>query len=372
MIAGRYELVNRLGRGGMGEVWAGHDRDLRRTVALKLLFTGEDVATDLPARFAREAVAAARINHPNVITLYERGVHEDMLFLAMEKVDGLTLTDIISRESPMAFPRALSIADDITAALAAAHQAGVIHYDITPRNVMVTTDGRVKVLDFGIAGFLQTTFALVRSSLLAPAGTVEYGAPEQFRTERGDERSDLYGLGSVLFAMLTGRPPFTGPNAWAVMARKHDEDAPGLDTLRPDTPAELTALVAQLLARDPARRPSSAQEVYKRLRQLQTGPKATPGIRLVHTARPDGAPTGGNGPYHRVRVYLDGTASDLDQVTKVIYHLHPTFPEPHRVITDRSTNFALEMSAWGRFTLTADIFTADHQAPARLERYISF
>ncbi|GHH59206.1 hypothetical protein GCM10018781_01970 [Kitasatospora indigofera] len=96
VIAGRYELVNPLGRGGMGEVWAGRDRDLRRTVALKLLMTGEDGATDLPARFAREAVAAARINHPNVITLYERGVHEDVLHLAMEKVDGSTLTSASS------------------------------------------------------------------------------------------------------------------------------------------------------------------------------------------------------------------------------------------------------------------------------------
>ncbi|MFF1868235.1 protein kinase [Kitasatospora herbaricolor] len=372
VIAGRYELVNRLGRGGMGEVWAGHDRDLRRTVALKLLMTGEDVATDLPARFAREAVAAARINHPNVITLYERGVHEDMLFLAMEKVDGPTLTAVIGRESPMAFPRALSIAGDITAALVAAHQAGVIHYDITPRNVMLTTDERVKVLDFGIAGFLHTAFSLVRSTALAPAGTVEYGAPEQFRTERGDERSDLYGLGGVLFTMLTGRPPFTGPNAWAVMARKQQEDAPGLQTVRADAPAELAALVAQLLARDPGQRPSSAQEVHERIRHLQDRPAPAFGIRLLHTARPDGTPPGTNDPYHHVRVFLDGTATDLGQVTKVVYHLHPTFPRPERQIADRSTGFALELKAWGQFTITADIFTADSLIPTRLERYISF
>ncbi|MDQ0306115.1 serine/threonine protein kinase [Kitasatospora herbaricolor] len=334
--------------------------------------TGEDVATDLPARFAREAVAAARINHPNVITLYERGVHEDMLYLAMEKIDGPTLTTVVSRESPMAFRRALSIAGDITAALAAAHRAGVVHYDITPRNVMLTSDERVKVLDFGIAGFLHTAYSLVRSTALAPAGTVEYGAPEQFRTERGDERSDLYGLGGVLFTMLTGRPPFTGPNAWAVMARKQQEDAPGLQTARADAPAELAALVAQLLARDPGRRPSSAQEVYERLRTLQTGPEPALGIRLLHTARLDGAPAANGDPYHHIRVFLDGTATDLDQVTKVVYRLHPTFPRPERVIADRSTGFALEMSAWGRFTLTADVFTAGSPTPMRLERYISF
>ncbi|MEU9073831.1 protein kinase [Kitasatospora sp. NPDC048538] len=372
VIAGRYELVSRLGRGGMGEVWAAHDRDLRRAVALKLLHTGEEGVGELPARFAREAVASARINHPNVITLHERGVHEDLLFLVMEKVEGVTLAEVIDREGPLPLPRALSVAGEIAAALAAAHRAGVIHYDITPRNVMITTDGRVKVLDFGIAGFLRTTLSLVRSSLLAPAGTVAYGAPEQFRTERGDERSDLYGLGGVLFAMLTGRPPFTGPNAWAVMARKQDEDAPGLATLRPDAPADLAALVARLLARDPARRPASAQEVYERLRQPPAGADPVAGVRLAHTARPDRVPTGGDGPFHRVRVFLDGAAEALDRVVRVVYHLHPTFPEPDRVSTDRSTGFALELSAWGRFTVTADVFAAGCREPVRLERYLDF
>ncbi|MFF2848830.1 serine/threonine-protein kinase [Streptomyces sp. NPDC058001] len=152
----------------------------------------------------------------------------------MEKVEGATLAEHIRDEGPMFLARALEFVHGICAALVAAHQAGVIHYDIKPHNVMITVDGQVKVVDFGIAGFVQTMFTVASSSHLTPAGTPEYGAPEQFLTERGDRRSDLYALGGVLFAMLTGRPPFTGHNALAVVRRKLDEDAPSLAALPDD------------------------------------------------------------------------------------------------------------------------------------------
>ncbi|MFI9605531.1 serine/threonine-protein kinase [Streptomyces sp. NPDC052043] len=271
LIAGRYELGKRLGRGGMGEVWAARDRTLHRDVALKLLAVDGAVHAELPQRFEREAVAAAQINHPHVVALYDRGVHEDMLFLVMEKVKGATLTEYIHAKSPVPPARALEIVSGICAALVAAHEARVIHYDIKPHNVMVTPDGDVKVVDFGIAGFVQATFSVARSSQLTPAGTPEYGAPEQFLTERGDERSDLYALGGVLFTLLAGQPPFTGHNGLAVMRRKLDEEAPHLDSLRPDLPPAVTALVAELLQRDPERRPQSARHVHERLQQLQAG-----------------------------------------------------------------------------------------------------
>ncbi|WP_052425199.1 serine/threonine-protein kinase [Streptomyces fulvoviolaceus] len=287
LIAGRYELVKRLGRGGMGDVWAGRDRTLHRDVAIKLLVLDGAAHEDLPRRFEREAVAAAQINHPNVVALHDRGVHEDLLFLVMEKVAGATLTEHIRSDGPMTPSHALAIAEGICAALIAAHQAGVVHYDIKPHNVMLTPGRQVKVVDFGIAGFLQTAFTLAGSSQLTPAGTPEYGAPEQFLTERGDERSDLYALGGVLFAMLTGRPPFTGHHAMAVMRRKLDEDAPRLDSLRPEMPPALAELVAELLERDPARRPESAQQVLERLSHIRAGLDATtPSTVLDRPAEP--------------------------------------------------------------------------------------
>ncbi|MFI6642761.1 serine/threonine-protein kinase [Streptomyces sp. NPDC050504] len=307
LIAGRYELVKRLGRGGMGEVWAGRDRDLHRDVALKLLVLDDASYPDLPKRFDREAVAAAQINHPGVVGLYDRGVHEDVLFIVMEKVTGATLAEHVRTEGPMPPARAVAIARDICDALAAAHRAHVIHYDIKPHNVMLTADGRVKVVDFGIAGFVQNTFSVARSSQLAPAGTPEYGAPEQFLTERGDERSDLYALGGVLFAMLVGHAPFTGHNGLSIMRRKLEEDAPRLADLRPDLPEPLTALVAELLDRDPARRPGSAQGVLGRLAAYAGAPvlpaapaPSVPPVPPVPPVRPAG-PTGpvrATGPAH--------------------------------------------------------------------------
>ncbi|MFB7054144.1 serine/threonine-protein kinase [Streptomyces vinaceus] len=283
LIAGRYELGNRLGRGGMGEVWAARDRVLRREVAVKMLVLDEAVHPDLPRRFEREAVAAAQINHPNVVGLYDRGVHEDRWFLVMERIKGTDLAEEIRRGEPVDPARALALAEGICAALVAAHRAGVVHYDIKPHNIMITPEGGIKVVDFGIAGFIRSSYTLGSSSQLAPAGTPEYGAPEQFLTEGGDARCDLYALGSVLFALLAGRPPFTGQTGFAIMQRKLSEDAPHLDTLRPGLPAALTGLVAELLDREPDRRPQTAQAVQERLSLLRTSEGSSPGTTATAT-----------------------------------------------------------------------------------------
>lgn len=270
LIAGRYELIERLGRGGMGEVWTCRDRELHREVAVKLLGLDDSVPDGSAERFVREAVAVAQINHPNVVALHDRGVDQDYLFLVMERVDGTTLTAHLRDSGPLPPGRALEIAQEICAALVAAHKASVIHYDIKPLNVMLTADGRLKVVDFGIAGFVQTTFTVARSADLPIAGTPEYGAPEQFGTDRGDERSDLYALGGVLFTLLTGQPPYSGPNGFAVVRRKLAEDAPSVAELRPGLPPAVCQLVDDLLRRDPGERPQTAAEVHDRIARLRS------------------------------------------------------------------------------------------------------
>jgi tetratricopeptide (TPR) repeat protein len=272
LLAGRYEALHQLGRGGMGEVWAARDQVLQRQVALKLLPMDGDARADLSARFEREAVAAAQINHPNVVALYDRGVHEGTLFLTMELVDGKPLSALIEASGVLPLARALELAEQICAALEATHQAGVVHLDIKPRNVMITAAGAAKVVDFGIAGFLQARLSVVSSTRLAPAATLEYAAPEQFTAERGDARADLYALGGVLFAMVTGHAPFTGYSAWEVVGAKINGVAPRLERVRPGLPSALADLVAQLLEREPSLRPPSAREVRERLAQLRAVP----------------------------------------------------------------------------------------------------
>ncbi|NUS73139.1 MAG: protein kinase [Corynebacteriales bacterium] len=268
LIAGKYELQELLGRGGMGEVWAGRDKDLHRQVAVKMLVGSDGAAPELLRRFEREAVATAQINHPNVVAVYDRGLHDGTPYLVMEHIGGVTLTDCMREPAMMHPARALTIAQGVCAALVAAHRAKVVHYDIKPSNIMLAVDGGVKVVDFGIAGFTQAhTFTVAPTSLLTPAGTAMYGAPDQFLDQRGDERSDLYALGSVLYALLVGAPPFTGPNDLSVVRRKLDEEPPWINTLRAEIPESIARLLNELLQRDPANRPQTAEIVYQRLEE---------------------------------------------------------------------------------------------------------
>ncbi|WP_053638719.1 serine/threonine-protein kinase [Streptomyces sp. NRRL F-4707] len=284
LIADRYELTRLLGRGGMGEVWAARDRRLHRGVAVKLLRHDDLASRELVRRFAREAVAAAQINHPNVVALHDSGVHEDVHFLVMEHIEGTSLAEHLHRQGPLPLARALAIAEEICAALVAAHAVNVVHYDIKPSNVMLTAGGSIKVVDFGIAGFTHAhTFTVAPTSVLSPVGTAQYGAPEQFLDQRGDERSDLYALGSVLFALLTGEPPFGDGTPLAVVRRKLDEEPRPVTALRADVPASLARLLTDLLQRDPDDRPRTAATVGERLARLRADtdqtaplPQATP------------------------------------------------------------------------------------------------
>ncbi|WP_367045040.1 serine/threonine-protein kinase [Streptomyces sp. Je 1-332] len=286
LLNGRYELLERLGAGGMGEVWRARDESLSREVAVKLFQPegsrgeedGEDREADadepvqLLARFRQEARAAASLDSPYIVAVHDHGTDNTdssrppTPYLVMALVQGRSLDRVLRASVRASVADALRWAADICRALETAHAAGIVHRDIKPGNVMITPDGSAKVVDFGIATFMERAAGdsrLTRTGQL-PFGSVPYLAPERFRQEAGDGRTDLYALGCVLYELLIGRPPFTGTAAGVMY--NHVNDAP----LRPSRArAEVTApvdrLVLDLLAKDPAERPADAGTTLERI-----------------------------------------------------------------------------------------------------------
>ncbi|MFB4314413.1 protein kinase [Actinomadura sp. 21ATH] len=282
-LNGRYLLEHRIGRGGMGEVWRGHDRELGRPVAVKLLL---DLTGDARAirRFQREAALAARLRDPAITTVHDVGVHEDRPFIVMELLDG---TDLATRlaGAPGGLPAAEAVALAAQAArgLAAAHADGVVHRDLKPANLFLTAAGRLKICDFGLARAADAASALTVTGEVF--GTPAYMAPEQARGT-ADERSDLYSLGCVLHELLTGRPPFpTGRPALALLLAHRDESPAGPRALRPDLSPELDRLVLDLLAKDPAARPATAAELADTLEAYPWAGAARPPASALDPVR---------------------------------------------------------------------------------------
>jgi eukaryotic-like serine/threonine-protein kinase len=259
---GRYRLVRRIAVGGMGEVWEADDTVLGRRVALKVLV--EELAADDQAtrRFVREARATARLAHPNVARVYDFGRAGGAPFLVMELLEGQTLAGRTA-SGPLPPAEATRIAAAVADALDAAHQRGIVHRDVKPSNVMLTPDGDVKVMDFGIAAAADETHSTTGSGLYA---TVAYVSPERVAGEPATPASDVYSLGAVLYELLCGRPPFSGSSP-ALVARAHLHDQPvPVRQLAPWVPARLAEACELALAKDPARRPSSAAAFATRLR----------------------------------------------------------------------------------------------------------
>lgn len=272
-----YRILEKLGEGGMGEVYLAEDTDLHRKVALKMLPRQMAGSQERLERFRREAQAVAALSHPNIVTVYSIEQSGDQPFITMEVIDGRPLSRVI-RSGGIPIAELLRLALPLANALSAAHRHGIVHRDIKPDNVMVTDDGRVKVLDFGLAQLKPALSAdsdaltvtrpggvTVEGSLL---GTVAYMSPEQAQGRDVDARSDIFSLGIVLFEMATGERPFKGDNPISLLSAIVKDAAPAVTTLNAALPRELARIVRRCLAKDPARRYQTAQDVCNELEDL--------------------------------------------------------------------------------------------------------
>ncbi|MDS0133027.1 MULTISPECIES: Stk1 family PASTA domain-containing Ser/Thr kinase [unclassified Amycolatopsis] len=274
LLSNRYELGETLGYGGMSEVHHGHDVRLGREVAIKILRA--DLARDpqFQERFRREAQNAAALNHPAIVAVYDTGEANTefgpLPYIVMEYVEGRTLRDIVKTEGPMSQKRAMEVMADVCAALDFSHRHGIVHRDVKPANVMITKNGAVKVMDFGIARAMHDGQSAMTQTA-AVIGTAQYLSPEQARGESVDARSDVYAAGCVLYELITGEPPFTGDSPVAVAYQHVREDPNPPSSVNPAVAPELDAVVLKALAKGPANRYQSAAEMRSDLVRTLSG-----------------------------------------------------------------------------------------------------
>jgi len=318
-LGDRYQVGEMLGRGGMAEVHEGRDLRLGRRVAIKIL--KPELARDpsFLARFRREAQSAASLNHPNVVAVYDTG--EDVLgegptaetvpFIVMELVEGITLKELLNSGNKLVPERALEITSGILAALDYSHRHGIVHRDIKPGNVMLTTTGAVKVMDFGIARATADA-GLTGTSTSTVLGTAAYLSPEQAQGKSVDSRSDLYSAGVVLFELLTRRPPFVADAPVAVAFAHVNEPPPVPSTLDPTLPVQLDPILARALAKDPAQRYQTAVEFRADVERAIAGVPVTRVMPVPPVVGPDSQATsviGGVDPYATAAMAATGAAA---------------------------------------------------------------
>ena len=302
VLGERYEIGEVLGRGGMAEVHHGRDLRLGREVAVKVL--RNDLARDpsFQVRFRREAQASASLNHPAIVAVYDTGEDRTTLgatpYIVMEYVEGETLRDVLRREGRLPAERAMTLAADICGALDFSHRNGIVHRDVKPGNVMITPQGTVKVMDFGIARAVSDSAATMTSTA-AVIGTAQYLSPEQARGESVDARSDVYSLGCLLYELVTGAPPFTGDSPVSV-AYQHVREDPRLpSSINPEIPADLDAILLKAMSKNPANRYQSAAEMRNDLLRSLAGQRveATPVMGDAEKTAIIGAAPAGYGGY---------------------------------------------------------------------------
>jgi serine/threonine protein kinase/Flp pilus assembly protein TadD len=259
MVAGKYKIIEKIGEGGMGIVYKAEDTKLRRNIALKFLPSGLTRDKKAKARFIQEAQAAAALNHPHICTIYEVDESDDQTFIAMEFIEGQTLKDKIEA-GPLAIDEVVDIASQVAEGLGEANKKGIVHRDIKPANIMLTENGKAKIMDFGLAK-LSWGADLTKPSMII--GTVAYMSPEQARGEPVDHRTDIWSLGAMLYEMLTGVKPFQKSHEHALIHAILNEKPDSLITARPDIPKALDAVIQKALEKDRSRRYQNMEALIK-------------------------------------------------------------------------------------------------------------
>jgi len=267
IFGGRYRIEEKIGIGGMAEVYKAFDTTLDRTVAVKVLHAQFAAEEDFVARFRREAQAAANLNQPNIVNVYDWGSEEGTYFIVMEYLVGRNLKQIINEEGPLPANYVVDIARQVAAALQFAHKNGIVHRDVKPHNIVITDDGEVKVTDFGIARSSASNVTQTGAIL----GTAQYISPEQAKGDEVGAASDIYSLGVVIYEMLAGKVPFNGDSPVAVALKQIQEQPVPLSELNSDIPAAMAAIVAKAMAKDPANRYHSAIELRDDLGRAADG-----------------------------------------------------------------------------------------------------
>ncbi|HWD62253.1 MAG TPA: Stk1 family PASTA domain-containing Ser/Thr kinase [Humibacter sp.] len=277
LIDGRYQVRSRIARGGMATVYLATDLRLERRVAIKVMHGHLADDAQFKNRFVQEARSAARLAHPNVVSVFDQGQDADMAYLVMEYLPGITLRDLLRDYGRLTAEQTIDISDAVLSGLAAAHRAGIVHRDLKPENVLLADDGRIKIGDFGLARAVTNSTGTGQALL----GTIAYLSPELVTRGVADARSDIYALGIMIFEMLTGEQPFKGEQPMQIAYQHANDSVPAPSSLNPEVPRQLDELVLWATAKDPADRPADAGVMLERLLEVERELRAGEGETVV-------------------------------------------------------------------------------------------